>query len=50
MNYKDVDLKNHECIAKFLQDTQNSECDISGSVKATIAQFLMNFYKNRVFI
>ncbi|KTD29697.1 hypothetical protein [Legionella maceachernii] len=43
MDYKDFDLKNHECIAEFLRTTQNSTCDISGSIKATIAQFLMNF-------
>jgi hypothetical protein len=43
MNYKEFDLKNHECIAEFLENTEHSECDISGSVKATIAQFLMNF-------
>jgi hypothetical protein len=43
MDYKEFDLKNHECIAEFLENTQRSECDISGSVKATIAQFLMNF-------
>ena len=43
MDHRDVDLQNHQCIAEFLESTENSECDISCSVKATIAQFLLNF-------
>lgn len=43
MDYKEFDLKNHQCIEEFLEQSKGKDCDISGSVKATIAQFLMNF-------
>jgi len=33
---------NHDYIQKFLSDTVDDESDITGTVKATIAQFLVN--------
>lgn len=34
--------QNHDYIANFIGQTEHEEDDISGSVKATICQFLMN--------
>lgn len=43
MDNKEFDLHNHQCIADFLENTRTSDSDITGSIKTTIAQFLMNF-------
>lgn len=44
MSPEEIDLHNHAYILNFLNSTPvATQCDISGSVKATVCQFLMNF-------
>ncbi|MGE4118965.1 MAG: hypothetical protein AB7F29_13915 [Candidatus Nitrosocosmicus sp.] len=43
MTHDEIDAHNHKYIADFLANTADQKDDISGSVKATITQFLMNF-------
>ena len=44
MTAEEIDLYNHSYILDFLNSTPVAQqCDISGSVKATVCQFLMNF-------
>lgn len=40
--YKDFDNINRETILKFIAQSEQHDDDISGSVLATIAQFIMN--------
>lgn len=39
---KDFDAQNRETISKFINQAANHQDDVSGSVLATIAQFIMN--------
>ncbi len=43
MTHQEFDAMNDQYIEKFLAQSKGKDCDISGSVKATIVQFLMNF-------
>lgn len=42
MNEKEFRKKNHEIIMEFMKECSKKDDDISGSVQATIAQFLLN--------
>ncbi len=38
--------QNHKYLADFIKDTEGEQGDMTGSVKATIVQFLMNLKRN----
>lgn len=43
MEQTQINDYNHQYIAEFLERTADPEDEISGSLKATITQFIMNF-------
>jgi hypothetical protein len=40
--HKDFDRYNRETLSKFIKEAENHQDDISGSVMATMTQFIMN--------
>jgi hypothetical protein len=47
-DFKDYDDKNRAIIAQLIKDSMKNNDDISGSVLATMAQFIMNLKLNFV--
>jgi len=42
VEHKDFDKYNREMLSKFIKDAENHQDDLSGSVMATMTQFIMN--------
>lgn len=42
VEHRDFDRKNREILSKFIKDAEKNHDDLSGSIMATMTQFLMN--------